>query len=147
MELEAIPGRTLTERITLRRPKLTLPDDSARRVVPITSLEPLVHRPAPTSVYIGLVATGALAATTVAVGAVALSNKGAFNDANDGTNPARAMEIRDTGVGLNLATDVLLGASLAAAAVTGVLYLTRPSVPIDVAIVPSGTGLSAVGRF
>jgi hypothetical protein len=88
-----------------------------------------LSRPVPTGVYIGLALTGALAVGAGVTGYLALSKKSDFDDANDGTDPARAEELRDSGQTLNLITDVLLGGAVVAAGVTAVLYLTRPTEP------------------
>ena len=112
-------------------------------------------RPVPTSVYIGLVATGAFAIGTGVVGAMALGNKSDYDDANDGSDPDAAQDIKDTGSTLNLVTDIFLGAAVVSAGVTAVLYFTRPTVPADQGaalrftpvVLPTGAALSASGRF
>lgn len=86
-------------------------------------------RPVPTGVYVGLAATGAFAVGAGVVGVLALGKKSDYEDANDGGDPERARELRDSGQTLNLITDVCVGAALVSAGVTAVLYLSRPSSP------------------
>jgi len=112
-------------------------------------------RPIPTGVYIGLAATGALAIGATVTGIMASSKHGDFEDANDGSDPARAEDLRDSGKTLNVVTDVLFGGAIVAAGVTTVLYLTRPthteSSPTAYTFVPvagkNGAGFLLARRF
>lgn len=56
------------------------------------------------------------ALVTTITGGLALERQSAFEDANDGTDPAAAAEIRDAGQALNIATDVFLGATMVSGA-------------------------------
>jgi len=86
-----------------------------------------VVRPVPTSVYIGLAATGAFAIGFGVTAVLAKGKHGDFDDLNDGSDPAAAEDVRDSGKRLNLFADVFLGATVVAGAVTGILYATRPA--------------------
>jgi hypothetical protein len=86
-----------------------------------------VVRPVPTSVYVGLAATGAFAIGFGVTAVLAKGKQGDFDDLNDGTDPAAAEDVRDSGKRLNLFADVFLGATVVAGAVTGILYATRPA--------------------
>jgi hypothetical protein len=112
----------------------------------------------PTAVWVGVGVTGALAIGGGVVGALALANKSSFDDANDGSDPAAADELRATGETLNLTTDIVLGASLAGAVTTIVLYAVSGDEPAAVAALPrvriapatdgrSFGGLSIIGAF
>jgi hypothetical protein len=87
-----------------------------------------MRRPVPTSVYIGLGATGALAIGTVVTGIMAVGKKSDFDKANDGTNPSSAQTLKDDGQKMNLISDVLLAGTVVAAGVTTYLFAARPSV-------------------
>lgn len=111
-------------------------------------------RPVPTSVYIGLAATGVFAAGAAVTGALAVSKGSAYDDANDGTNPGHADDLRSSTQTMNLATDVLLGATLVSAGITAYLYFTRPTVATRSArlewtpVLAPGAGLMSVsGSF
>jgi len=90
-----------------------------------------MDRPVPTGVYIGLVATGLFAAGAGVTGVLAMQKKGDYDDANDGTDPANAQDLQDSGKRLNLIADVLLGGAVVAGAVTAILFLNRPEVPAE----------------
>jgi hypothetical protein len=113
------------------------------------------ERPIPTGVYIGVAATGALAIGAGVVGFLAMDKKSKFDDANDGTDPQKAEELRDSGQQLNLISDVLAGGALVAGVVTGVLYFSRPEVPatrdtafvVRPAVGANAGGLSVSGAF
>lgn len=126
-EFEARAGANETHRFELKpkaaaTPATTTPSPTS----PAPMGDVREARPIPVSVYIGLAATGALAAGGTVTGILATSKKQDFDDANDGTNPARAKDLRDSGQTLNVVTDVLLGGAVVAAGVTAVLYFTRP---------------------
>ena len=109
-----------------------------------------VKRPIPPAVYIGGIATGALALGTIATGALAVNARSDFEAANDGTSRSHASELRDKTQTLNVVADVCLGATVVAAAVTTYFYLTRPAVrtanrAVSIGIVVGPTGVA--GRF
>jgi hypothetical protein len=85
-------------------------------------------RPVPTSVWIGVAATGALTVGAVVTGILATSKHSDFETKNDGTDPVAAQSVKDSGETLNLVNDVLVGGAVVAAGVTAVLYFTRPTV-------------------
>ncbi len=111
------------------------------------------ERPTPTSVYVGLAATGVLTAGAVVTGVLALGKKGDFDDANQ-AHSEDAADLRDQTQTMNLVTDVLIGGAVVGAAVTSYLYFTRPVVtPQDTALRfsptagPQGAGVTMWGRF
>ena len=111
-------------------------------------------RPVPASVYVGLVATGALAIGGGVVGGLSLAKHSDFEAKNDGRDPAAAQELQDSGKTLNLVTDVLLGSAIVAGGITAVLYFSRPTSTVDHARVrltpvagPRVAGLSLSGSF
>lgn len=115
---------------------------------------PMQARPVPTSVYIGLAATGALAVGTGVVGALSLSKHSDFDSKNDGSNPTEAQDLKDSGKTLNLVTDVLLGGAVVAGGITAVLYFSRPSTTVDTGRLrltpvagPRVAGFSVAGAF
>lgn len=87
---------------------------------------PPPERPIPRSFWYGAGATGALALGTVVMGLVAVNSASSYNDANDGRDPDRADELRGRTQAFNITTDVLLIGTIAAAALTSVIYVTRP---------------------
>jgi len=111
-------------------------------------------RPIPTSVYIGLAATGAFVIGTGVVGGLALSKHSDYQSKNDGSDPAGAKSLKDSGKTLNLVTDVLLGGAIVAGGITATLYFLRPSLTQDHAKVrvtpvagPGVAGLNLMGSF
>jgi hypothetical protein len=112
-------------------------------------------RPTPGLVYVGLAATGLFAAGGAVVGIMAMGKNSDFEDANDGSDPAGAEEIRDSGTTLNVVADVLFAAAAVSAVITAVVYFGRPEVPAQTAkpitISPTlsagGAGLSFSGAF
>jgi hypothetical protein len=104
-----------------------------------------MERPVPASVWAMLGVTGALAIGAGVTGGLALANKSDFDEANNGSDPANAQSLRDTGQALNITTDVLIGTAVASGAVTLILFFTRPEVPVAAA--PTGTGVVVFGQF
>ncbi|HLK35235.1 MAG TPA: hypothetical protein VKU41_00695 [Polyangiaceae bacterium] len=87
-------------------------------------------RPVPTGFYIGVIATGALAAGAAVTGVAALATHSRYDTENDGSNPTHATDLRSTGQTLNIASDALLGAALIGTLVTTYLYVSRGSVQV-----------------
>jgi hypothetical protein len=84
-------------------------------------------RPVPTSVYIVGGTTIALTLGAVVTGAMALSKRSAFNDANG--QPGRqadAQSLHDSAVTMGLVNTILTGGAIVGAGVTGYLYFARP---------------------
>ena len=89
------------------------------------------------------------------LGAMALGKNSEYEDANDGTDPEKARELKDSGQTLNLITDVCLGAAVVSAGVTAVLYLSRPTAPgqesttlrLTPVISPRGGNVALKGSF
>jgi hypothetical protein len=164
IELDLTPGQTVESTIALEPSSGTLPvggttgptngrgPNSPGPLAPSStdgSDGPGAERPIPTGFWVGLGITGALAVGTGVVGVLALGQKSTFDEAN-GVDPVAAQDARDTGTVLNITTDVLLGSTIAAGAVTAVLYFTRPeasATETSIHLVPTGTGAALVGRF
>lgn len=131
LEIDAEAGSTVERSITLQ-PKAS--DDGEPppdvEVIPGPDGARETERPVPTGVWIGLAATGAFAVAAGVFGGLALSKGSEYDDANDGSDPAAADDIKSSGQTFNLLTDVFIGGAVVAAAVTTVLYLTRPEVEV-----------------
>jgi hypothetical protein len=111
------------------------------------------ERPVPTSVWVGLATTGALAVGAGVTGVIALGKKSDYESAN-GHDPARAKDLRDQTTTMNLVTDVLIGAAVVGAGITTYLYVRRPEreqTGITLRLSPRAslqhTGLSLEGSF
>lgn len=114
----------------------------------------VVTRPVPTSVWIGVSVTGALAVGAAVTGVLATGKQSEFEKANDGTDVAAAEDLKKSGETLNLVTDVMLGGAVVGAVVTTVLYATRPEVRKTESLVSwsptafaGGGGLWVNGKF
>jgi hypothetical protein len=116
----------------IEQPKPVLP--------PVAPAEPLKTRPITTPVYIGAAATGALAVGWIVTGSIALSTHSKFENANDGSDPNRAKDLRSSGQTMNVVSDIFLGTAIVAGAVTAYLYLTRPTVTTNAASTLLTTG-------
>jgi len=129
-ELEAASGSThehTFQLVPIPPEPVEAPAPAQPQVTAPPQAEPVdVPAPIPTGVYIGLGVTGALAVGTGITAILATSKGSEFEDANDGSQPARAERLKTSGERLNLITDVLLGGTVVAGAVTAVLYFTRP---------------------
>jgi hypothetical protein len=78
----------------------------------------------PTGVYIGLAATGVFAAGGAVAGILAMGKNSDYEEANDGSDPAAAEDIKKSGETLNLVADICFGAAVVSAGVTAVIYFT-----------------------
>jgi hypothetical protein len=123
----------------------------------------VISRPVPARVWIGVAATGALAVAAGVTGLLAIGKHSDFDNENDGQHLAAAQDTKNAGQTLNLVNDICLGGAVVAAAVTTVLYVTRPTVETTgsayakptakrgVVVVPgvarSGAGLNLLGSF
>jgi hypothetical protein len=147
-EFDAPAGAAESKQFTLHKPAA----GAAASVAKDTSASS-GSRPTPGGVYVGLVATGALAIGGTVTGLMAMGKRNDFNSKNDGTNPTAANELRDQGNTLNLVTDILLGGALVAAGITSVVYFSRPSATAAsiemprVAVGKDATTLSVRGSF
>ncbi len=144
-EVDAAAGSSASHTFELRKVVLA-PANSSGSAAP-------AERPTPTSVYVGMAATGALAAGAVVTGVLALGKNKDFESANE-QGAANAGDLRDQTQTLNLVTDVLIGGAVVGAAVTSYLYFTRPVVtPQETALRwsptagPHGAGMTLWGRF
>lgn len=119
--------------------------------------------PATTSPGIGTAAwamigvTSALGVGAGVVGGLALQRKSTYEDYRSGGSRVEAESIRSQGETLNIATDVLLGATVASAAIAVVLLITgddgKPAPPaaaavrLSPALASEAAGLTATARF
>lgn len=83
-------------------------------------------RPIPTSVFVAGGATVTLLGASVVTGILSLGKQSDYEALNDGSDVARATAVRDDGVALGLASDILLVGAVVGAGVTTYLFLTRP---------------------
>jgi len=129
LELDADAGTTIERSIVLSaKSSDDLDPPPGIEVIPGPDGPTTTERPVPAGVWVGLAATGAFAIVAGVTGGLALSKGGEFDDANTGSEPGAADDIKSSGETLNLLTDVFIGGAVVAAAVTTVLYLTRPEV-------------------
>ena len=129
-EFDASPGAGQSHTFELKPPAqaTVAPAPSTQDdVVTDTGPQPMV-RPIPTSVYIGLAATGAFTVGATVTGIMALGKNSELED-NNGVNQEAAQDAYDSTKTLNLVTDVLIAGAVVSAAVTTYLYLDRPEVP------------------
>lgn len=156
--VDARSGTSLSHVFSLKEAAQAAPAAPVAALVapPAASPPPaVVHaRPVPASVYVGLIATGALAIGGGVVGGLSLAKHADYEAKNDGDDPAGAQELRDSGKTLNVVTDVLLGSAVVAGGITAVLYFARPTTTVDQARVrltpvagPRVAGLSLSGSF
>jgi hypothetical protein len=111
-------------------------------------------RPVQTGVYVGLVATGALAIGAGVTGVLALGKHSDYTKANDGTDPSNADSLKSSGKTLSLVSDVFTAGAVVAAGVTAYLYFSRPEMTaqsgglrLTPAMGRDGAALSLSGRF
>jgi hypothetical protein len=100
-------------------------------VAPTAPPPPVTSRPVPTSVWIGVAATGALAAATVVTSVLAMSNHNDFENARTAGDVSKQNSLKDSGQTKNIIADACLGGAAVAFVVTGVLFFTRPSVNME----------------
>jgi hypothetical protein len=104
------------------------------------------------------VATGVFAIGATVTGLVAHSKKSDFDKANDGSNPSKASDLRDSGKTFALITDIGIGAAVLSAVGTAIVYFAAPSgktetktpvarLRVDSTIGPAQAGLSVSGQF
>ncbi len=114
---------------------------------PVSPDKSAAPAPSSTPFYIGLIATGVLAAGTATTGLLSLSAKSDLDSELDqipGSEDAIASARSKTET-LGLVTDVLGVATIVAAGVTLYLALSRPSKSVALTVGPRATGF--VGRF
>lgn len=112
------------------------------------------ERPIPWGVWAGVGVTGAFAVGATVTGILATNKRSQYDEANDGTDPDGARDLKESGQTLNLVTDIMIGGAVVAAGVSAVLYATRPEVTREVGrirFVPTaysgGGGLWMQGNF
>jgi hypothetical protein len=141
-ELDAEPGPAQAHEFTLQ-PTPTAPPAVGPTVgVAAPQKEQPMSRPLSTPVIISGIATGALLVGTGVVGGLAFAKGSDFKKLNDGQHVTQAQNAHDSAQTLNIVADSLLGATVAGAVVTTILYLNRPYVGASGA----DTGPTA-GRF
>lgn len=129
-EFDASPGAEQAHSFELQLPaQAAAPAAGATEPVGVDQGSQTMERPTPTSVYIGLAATGVFAVGGAVTGVMALGKKSDFDDLNDGSDPKAAQDAYDSTKTLNLVTDVLIAGAVVSAAVTTYLYLGRPEAP------------------
>jgi hypothetical protein len=136
-------------------PPTTTPAPTVGSAAPVAPPPTTTSRPVGTGVYVGLVATGALAVGAGVTGVLALGKHSDFNKANDGSDPGKADSLKSSGQTLNLVSDVFTAAAVVAAGVTAYLYFSRPEVPaaqssrltLSPAFGRDGAAFSFSGRF
>jgi hypothetical protein len=110
----------------------------------------------PTGVYIGLAATGLFVAGGAVTGILAMGKNSDYEDANDGSDPAAAEDLKKSGETLNLVADICFGAAIVSAGVTAVIYFTSGSsskpeqsagLTVTPVLGPRGAGVFAEQRF
>jgi hypothetical protein len=135
-------------------PAATTPAPAAAPAPPPSSPR-ATSRPVGPGVYVGLVATGALAIGAGVTGVLALGKHSDFNSANDGSNPGKADSLKSSGQTLNVVSDVFTAGAVVAAGVTAYLYFTRPEVAaaeqgrlhLSPTVGRDGAALSLSGQF
>jgi hypothetical protein len=119
-------------------------------------IEPQMERPVPTSVKVLIGVTGALAVGTGVMMGLASVAKSDYDKVNGTGAPTSDLESkRNNVIMMNGIADGLLGGTVLAGGATLVLYLLRPSVPVEnktglfiaPAITPGAGGVVAQGRF
>ncbi len=133
-EFDARPSDSETHDFKLEKPAVAPVPTAAPTATSGQSgppVPPRTDRPVPMTVWIGAAATGALVVGGAVVGVMASSKKSDFNNKNDGTDPAGAKSLRDSGTTLNLVADICFGGAVVAGAVTTVLFLNRPEVSAE----------------
>jgi len=134
------------------RPAARLPDTNRPPVTITLPVAPPEPPPSNTALYVGITATGVLAAGTVATGIFALSAKKDFDNTvgRYGVDPQSVSDARSKTKTLALVTDILGGATILAGGVTIILAAGGSSSKergraLQLDVTPSG--LLASGRF
>jgi hypothetical protein len=158
-EVDLDPRQQVSHDFPLQKPSSATPPPGP---LVTTSTQPPAtdtsSRPVPTSVYVGLAATGALAAGGAVVAILAKGKHSDFESVNSSlqtpADQAEARDLRDSGKTLNLVADALFGGAIVAGGITAVLYFTRPTqsdragaVRIDPLVARNGGGLFMSGSF
>jgi hypothetical protein len=123
-EFDVTAGASESKRISLHKPS----SGAATTVAGSPGKDSgVTNRPVPTGVYVGLAVTGALAIGGAVTGSMALGKRSEYNTQNDGLHTASAQDLKDKGATLNLVTDVLLGGAVVSAAITSIVFFSRPT--------------------
>lgn len=168
-EFEAKPASSHAHEFSLAKrdagpAKVTSNDEVAKRADPegdvassTSSKQAAGNRPTPTSVYVGLGATGLFAIATGVGGFLTLSKRSDYIAANDGQHMAQASALRDDLNTYLLVTAIAGGATLLAGGITTYLYVSRPSVDatrdrnanlrLVPVVSPDRAGVSLSGKF
>jgi hypothetical protein len=150
-ELDGVPSASLTQSFALR--KVGSERERAPMIEPPRPPPPpdRLARPTPPAFFALGGVTLALGAAGVATGVTSVIKRKDFDQINNGTMVADAQSLHDTGQRLNAATDALFATAIAAAVVTIVLYVTRPTVKVPASaasmIAPAPTQNCAAWSF
>jgi hypothetical protein len=127
-EFEATAGQDMpVHKFVFVKPTVSVAPPVA--LAPAGEAPPAVtHRPVTPGVWIGLAATGALTVATVVTGVIALQDHSNFVSENNGQDPNKANSDKSSGQTMNIVNDACLGGAIVAAAVTAVLFFTRPTI-------------------
>ncbi|MCC6557480.1 MAG: hypothetical protein IT372_31400 [Polyangiaceae bacterium] len=123
--------------------------------------EPEMERPVPASVFIFGGLTVAAAVPMAIFMIKAKGDKADYDEQNNGTLPEADVEdLRSKVTTSNMLADIFLGVTAASAVTTGILFFTRPSVPVEKTgseqtgswrltpvVAPSGGAAFVTGRF
>ncbi len=158
VELSLAEGAEKTVRLTLAPTTQPAPPRPVPVATPVET--PKESQAAETKgvspfVYVGIAATGALAAGATVTGLMTLSKSDEYKQANDGTRVDRAGDLRGQVQTLGLVTDIMVGAAIVSAGLTSYLYFRTPeedskeslAFRVAPAIGPKGAGLHLTGGF
>lgn len=155
-EVDLEPRQQVTHAFELKKLSVASPAPAVAVAGPTAPASDQPERPVPTSVYVGLAATGVLAAGGVVTGILAKGKQSDYDELNSDlksdSDRQTAEDLRDSGQTLNLVADVMFGGALVAGGVTAVLYLTRPQVArsafrITPVVAQRGGGVFMQGSF
>jgi hypothetical protein len=154
-EVDLEPRQQLSHAFELHQPQAAAPQTPVveAKVLPEPSDR---SRPVPTSVYVGLAATGALAIGGAVVGVLAKGKHSDFEALNEDLKSQddvkEAEDLKSSGETLNLVADALFGGAVVAGGVTAILYFTRPKAAesafrVEPLIGSRASGLLVQGTF
>jgi hypothetical protein len=155
-EVDLEPRQQVTHAFELKKLSVAGPAPAVAVTGPTAPASDQPERPVPTSVYVGLAATGVLAAGGVVTGILAKGKQSDYDalnsDLKSESDRQEAQDLRDSGKTLNLVADVMFGGALVAGGVTAVLYFTRPQVAqsafrIAPVVAQRGGGVFVQGSF
>lgn len=134
LDLEAVPGSPVERRVTLQ-PMAMSPEPLAAEAAADTGSvwgEP--------PVIAGLIVTGALGAAMATTMGVGLATHNRYEEARAAQDVERGETLRSRGQALNVASDVLLGLTIASAVTTVGLVIFLPTESANTSLSWTGTG-------